>query len=185
MPTAHSRHACDQQRRPRVQTLCRCPAARAQQRSCALEAAVLPAPSIRGRPAKHPCAPLIRVARALALYRRLGGGLASGPRPFCALRGRCSGSAPLARRLAAGGACRSASRPPGAACAPLPAPGRWPLWASPRFPVPRLPSALVSVARPRGFVTPGWGRGLSPFGALLRFGGALLPPVSSPPPPRE
>lgn len=64
-------------RKPRVQTHPLSVSALAQQRSCAHGRAVIPAASSRRRArpdglrvAKRPCAPLIRVARALALYRR-------------------------------------------------------------------------------------------------------------------
>lgn len=51
--------------------------------------------------------------------------------------------------------------------------------------VPRPPAVLGSGigGPPARLRAPGWGRGLSPFGALLRFVGALLPLFSSPPPP--
>lgn len=78
-----------------------------------------------------------------------------------------------------GGRCVSFGRPaPGRAFARRPV--RFRCGA-----VPRPPAALGSGVGgpPARFRAPGWGRGLSPFGALLLFGGALLPLFSSPPPP--
>lgn len=119
---------------------------------CALSASI-PAPSIRGRArafalrvAKRPCRPVpFGSPSALALYRRLAGRLASGARPFCALRRavarlgaaapgrRCGSFGTAAVKAAASGGPRLRSPPPWAP------PLAWPAAAGLRFPSPAGP----------------------------------------------
>ena len=147
-----------------------------------LDRASIPAPSIRGRAAAlgRP-AQGGRVAHALALYRRL----AAVPLWRAAVLFRhCGPFGPLGGRLPGPGAFRSArgpssgplGRPPASArrvrllAFGLAFPCRGPL----RLPVPRPSSALVSVARARGFGLLG-GRGCAPSVPLW----AVWPPCVS------
>lgn len=100
------------------------------------------------------------------------------PPPCCALRWRGTIRAILGAAARGGRSVSFGRPPPGRACARRP--GRCRCGAVPLPPVALCSGVGSPPARLRA---PGGGRGLSPFGALLRLGGALLPPFSSPPPP--
>lgn len=133
---------------------------------------------------------MVRIARALALYRGLVAPL--GARPFCALRGPRRGG-PLGAAAPGPGAHLFGLAPPGCGCVAL-GPGPFypsfsgslpPAWRAvcraPRLPSPRLPSALLSVGRAPGFGLLGGREFLAPAAT----GGAAcfpVPPVLAPAP---
>lgn len=155
-------------------------------RLCARDVAI-PAPSFRGRGAAlgRP-AQGGRVARALALYRRLAVGLVA-----AVLFAHCGPLGALGRRLPGAGAHLfgpgPSSGPSGSPRLRLRRLAPWPFlsslsrllafglacpWGPLRLPSPRQPSALLSVGRPRGFGLL-WGAGV--FRSRVSWWGCVLP----------